>query len=116
MTSSKALGLLVNDWQLSGVYRWTSGRPLHVNFSIPGIGAANLTGTDGNPNARIAADLRPGHRLQRRSVQAVRNPECFAPPQPGSNGNEITAVLRPQPAAQQSRPVGLEELPDRARR
>ena len=38
-----------NDWQLSGVYRWTSGRPYTVNFSIPGIGAANLTGTDGNP-------------------------------------------------------------------
>ena len=27
--SSKALGLLVNEWQLSGVYRWTSGRPDH---------------------------------------------------------------------------------------
>ena len=28
-TSSRALGLLVNEWQLSGVYRWTSGRPVH---------------------------------------------------------------------------------------
>ena len=27
VTSSRGLGYLVNDWQLSGVYRWTSGRP-----------------------------------------------------------------------------------------
>src|SRR4030095_14120351 len=27
VTSSKALGLLANEWQISGVYRWTSGQP-----------------------------------------------------------------------------------------
>ena len=57
---NKALGLLINDWQLSGAYRWTSGRPYAVNFNIPGIGAANLTGTDGNPNARIVLTCDPG--------------------------------------------------------
>jgi hypothetical protein len=40
VTSKKGLGLLANDWQISGVYRWTSGRPNTINFSIPGIGAA----------------------------------------------------------------------------
>ena len=53
----------LNEWQISGVYRWTSGRPYGVGFSIPGIGAPNLTGTDGNPNARIVAHVRSGERL-----------------------------------------------------
>ena len=39
-------GSLVNNWQMSGVYRWTSGRPYGVGFNIPGIGSSNLTGTD----------------------------------------------------------------------
>ena len=37
---------LANDWQISGVYRWTSGRPYGIGYTIPGIGDANLTGTD----------------------------------------------------------------------
>src|SRR5690606_11502457 len=46
VTASRARGLLANAWQISGVYRWTSGRPYGVGFNLPGIGAANLTGTD----------------------------------------------------------------------
>jgi len=87
VTSSKALGVLVNDWQLSGVYRWTSGRPYTVGFSIPGIGAANLTGTDGNPNARIVVTCDPGHGYGDDPYQQL-NTACFAPPQPGSRGDE----------------------------
>ncbi len=30
--ASGVLGALANDWQLSGVYRWTSGRPHNVAF------------------------------------------------------------------------------------
>src|SRR4029079_13931285 len=52
VTQSKALGLAANTGQISGVYRWSSGQPYAVGFSIPGIGSQNLTGTN-NPNARI---------------------------------------------------------------
>lgn len=86
VTSSKALGLLANDWQLSGVYRWTSGRPYTVGYSIPGIGNSNLTGTD-NPGARIALTCDPGKGYSGDPYQQF-NTSCFAPPQPGSNGNE----------------------------
>src|SRR4029434_1775599 len=67
VTWSRALGLLVNDSQFSGVSRLTSGRPYVINFSIPGIGARNLTGSDGNSgiqafamNGRIALTCDPG--------------------------------------------------------
>jgi len=97
VTSSKGLGLLVNDWQLSGVYRWTSGRPNTISFSIPGIGAANLTGTDGNPNARIVLTCDPGVGYSSDPYKQFAHPECFAPPQPGSNGNETPRFFARNP-------------------
>jgi hypothetical protein len=97
VTSNKGLGLLTNDWQLSGVYRWTSGRPNTINFSIPGIGAANLTGTDGNPNARIALTCDPGIGYSSDPYKQFTNPACFAPPQPGSNGNETPRFFARNP-------------------
>jgi hypothetical protein len=82
--TSKILG----GWQLSGVYRWTSGTPQGVGFSIPGIGAANLTGSaDGNPNARIVLTCDPGAGYGD-DPYAQFNTACFAPPQPGSDGAE----------------------------
>ncbi len=86
LTTNRALGVLANDWQISGVYRWTSGRPYQVNFSIPGIGATNLTGTN-NPNARIRVTCDPG-RGWSSDPYVQLNTSCFAPPQPGSDGNE----------------------------
>jgi carboxypeptidase family protein/TonB-dependent receptor-like protein len=96
-TDKPGLGLLANDWQLSGVYRWTSGRPYTVNFSIPGIGAANLTGTDGNPNARIALTCDPGSGWSSDPYRQFANTSCFAPPQPGSNGNETPRFFARNP-------------------
>jgi hypothetical protein len=87
VTTGKALGLLANEWQISGVYRWTSGRPYGVGFSIPGIGAANLTGTDGNPNARIVLTCDPGRGWSGDPYRQL-DTSCFAPPQPGSDGAE----------------------------
>lgn len=87
VTQSNVLGLLVNEWQISGVYRWTSGRPYGVGFNIPGINAANLTGTDGNPNARIVLTCDPGSGWSGDPYQQF-NTSCFAPPQPGSDASE----------------------------
>jgi Carboxypeptidase regulatory-like domain/TonB-dependent Receptor Plug Domain len=96
VTESKGLGLLANEWQLSGVYRWTSGRPDQINFSIPGIGSANLTGTN-NPNARIALTCDPGKGYSGDPYRQFDNPSCFAPPQPGSKGDETPRFFAREP-------------------
>ncbi|MFI4942330.1 MAG: carboxypeptidase regulatory-like domain-containing protein [Burkholderiales bacterium] len=82
-------GILLNDWQLSGIYRWTSGRPYAINYSIPGIGAANLVGNDGNPNARIVVKdgCDPGGGWSDDPYKQI-DTSCFLPPQVGSDGAE----------------------------
>ena len=88
---------LLGDWQVSGIYRWTSGRPQGVGFNIPGIGAANLTGSaDGNPNARIVLTCDPGSGYSG-DPYAQFNTSCFAPPQPGSDGAESARFFLRQP-------------------
>ncbi len=79
-------GLLINNWQVSGVYRWTSGRPYGVGYNIPGIGSINLTGTD-TPGARIVLTCDPGSGSGGDPYRQF-NTSCFAPPQPGSDGAE----------------------------
>jgi hypothetical protein len=95
--ASGALGVLANNWQISGIYRWTSGRPYAVNFSIPGIGAANLTGNDNNPAARIVVTCDPGRGSSNDPYRQF-NTSCFAPPQPGSKGDESARFFMWSPA------------------
>ena len=87
LTNNAALGYLANDWQISGIYRWTSGRPYAANFFIPSIGSTNLTGTD-FPNARVALTCDPGQGWSGDPYQQIANTSCFAPPKPGSDGAE----------------------------
>ena len=88
---------ILGDWQVSGIYRWTSGRPRNVGFNIPGIGAANLTGSaDGNPNARIVLTCDPGSGYSD-DPYAQFNTSCFAPPQPGSDGAESARFFMRDP-------------------
>jgi len=82
-----ALGAIANDWQISGIYRYLRGRPYVINFSIPGIGAANLTGSDANQNARVALTCDPGKGSSGDPYRQI-NTSCFAPPKPGSDGTE----------------------------
>jgi len=42
--ASGIAGILANDWQISGIYRWTSGRPYGISYSIPGIGKLIVNG------------------------------------------------------------------------
>jgi hypothetical protein len=95
--SDSVLGRIAGDWQVSGIYRWTSGRPQGVGFSIPGIGASNLTGSaDGNPNARIVLTCDPGVGYGSDEYRQF-NTSCFAPPQPGSDGAESARFFLRQP-------------------
>jgi Carboxypeptidase regulatory-like domain/TonB-dependent Receptor Plug Domain len=80
-------GGLINDWQISGVYHWTSGTPYTINFSIPGVGAANLTGSDGNQNARVVVTGDPGKGWTSDPYVQL-NTSALAPPQSGSLGFE----------------------------
>ena len=48
----KAIGLVVNDWQLSGIFTLDSGSPYDVGFSYQTGGGTNLTGSP-DYNARI---------------------------------------------------------------
>jgi hypothetical protein len=86
-----ALGVLANEWQLSGVYRWTSGRPYVINWSIPGIGSNNLTGgTDVTP--RVVLSCNPGGGSSGDPYKQI-DTSCFAPPQVGSTGNESARLF-----------------------
>jgi hypothetical protein len=85
--ASGVLGVLANDWQISGIYRWTSGTPYAINYSIPGIGAANLTGNGGQPSARIVVAGDPGKGWSGDPYRQIET-SAFAPPQPGSEGTE----------------------------
>lgn len=87
-SSGGPLAAVVNDWQLSGIYRWTSGRPYGIGYSIPGINSANLTGNDGNPGARVVLTCDPGRGWSGDPYDQIANETCFAPPQPGSRGGE----------------------------
>ncbi|PYQ55404.1 MAG: hypothetical protein DMF78_02155 [Acidobacteria bacterium] len=62
--------------------------PYRVTFSIPGIGNANLIGNDGNPGARVVVTCNPGKGWSNDPYKQIDHPECFAPPQPGSDGSE----------------------------
>jgi hypothetical protein len=79
-------GYLLNDWQLSGVYRYSSGRPYAINYTIAGYGNANLSGTD-NPAARIVVTCNPGSGSTGDPYKELDS-SCFSQPQPGSNGDE----------------------------
>ncbi|HXE79437.1 MAG TPA: TonB-dependent receptor [Vicinamibacterales bacterium] len=83
------LGILANDWQISGVYRWTSGRPYAIGFSIPGVNNNNnLTGNTGAPAARVRLLCDPGRGWSGDPYRQIANVNCFAPAQPGSVGDE----------------------------
>src|SRR4029453_8330460 len=95
--STSVMGKIAGDWQLSGVSRWTSGRPQGVGFSIPNIGSSNLTGSsDGNPGARIVLLCDPGAGYGSDPYKQF-NTSCFAPPQPGSDGAESARFFLRQP-------------------
>jgi hypothetical protein len=64
-SAGRWLGGVVNDWQLSGGYRYESGTPYTLGVGINGIGSRNITGSDtegfrpvltGNPGQGYSSD------------------------------------------------------------
>jgi len=77
----------LDNWQISGIYRITSGAPYTPGFSISGIGNQNLTGsfTEGS---RIALNGDPGTGSSGDDEYKQLNTAAFLPPQTGSLGLE----------------------------
>jgi hypothetical protein len=86
-TDSQALGYLLNNWQLSGIYRYQTGAPYNISFSIPGISAYTLTGTQTIEGARIAIVGNPGSGHSSDPYRQF-NAAAFTVPKPGSIGLE----------------------------
>jgi hypothetical protein len=79
------LRAILNDWQTSGVYRWQSGSPYTVGFTIPGISSYTLTGTQRLEGARIVMTGDPGSGNSNDPYRMF-NTSAFTIPQPGGLG------------------------------
>jgi hypothetical protein len=81
------VGAIINNWQLSGVYRYQSGQPYNLLISIPGIAGATLTGNTNTAGARIVVTGDPGSGHSDDPYRQL-NAAAFTTPKPGSLGLE----------------------------
>jgi hypothetical protein len=87
-TGRRALGYALNDWQLSGIYRYGTGQPFNIGYNLPGgLSAYTYTGTQNIENARVVLLKNPGNG---HSSDPYRQFDitAFTLPQPGSQGFE----------------------------
>jgi hypothetical protein len=77
---------VVNDWQLSGGYRYESGQPYGITWTVAGVNNQNVTGsfTEG---ARVVILNDPGDGYSSDPYRQIAT-NVFAPPQVGSIGLE----------------------------
>ena len=86
-TSNKTLGYIANGWQISGIYRYQTGAPYNVGFSIPGLSGYGVTGTQAIEGGRIAIIGNPGPGTSSDPYKQF-NTAAFTTPQLGSLGLE----------------------------
>jgi hypothetical protein len=87
-TALRAIGYVINDWQLSGVLTADSGAPYSVGFLYSGIGNVNLTGS---PNYGARVVINPNVALGSGCSSDVTrqfNTAAFSGPQANSVGLE----------------------------
>ena len=84
---------LVNDWQLSGVYRWNSGRPYSITPSVSGYDLVG--GTD--VGARVVLTCNPGSGSSSDPYRQF-DTSCFQAPGMSSKGNESARYFLHMPA------------------
>jgi hypothetical protein len=96
-----ALGLLANEWQLSGNYRWLHGTPYTAGFTIAGgsVGSVNLTGSN-TEGARIALTGETISKGWSSNPYNQFNVAAFTTPQVGSVGLESPRYTMYLPPAQ----------------
>jgi hypothetical protein len=86
-TQNKTLGFALNDWQLSGIYRYVTGQPYNLGINVSGVSAYTLTGTQNIEGARIVLLKNPGTGNSSDPYRQF-DPSAFALPTPGSQGFE----------------------------
>jgi hypothetical protein len=87
VTANGLLGAMANDWQFSGVYRLMSGVPYTPTFTIQGMSAYGLTGTQGLEGARLLVVGDPGSGHADDPYRQF-NVDAFKAPAAGSVGLE----------------------------
>lgn len=86
-TGNRILGLALNNWQVSGIYRYQTGAPFNIGFTIPGLSGYGVTGTQQNEGGRIAIIGNPGSGSSGDPYRQF-NVAAFTTPGLGSNGLE----------------------------
>jgi hypothetical protein len=86
-TQDRKLGYALNDWQVSGVYRYVTGLPYNVGFTIPETSANTLTGTQSIEGARVVLFGNPGSGTSSNPYRQF-DVSAFTVPGPGSLGFE----------------------------
>jgi hypothetical protein len=86
-SSSKGVwGAVVNNWQLSGVYRYQSGQPYNLSVSIPSVGSQNLLGTGTTAPARVVLTGDPGSGCNTSDPYRQLNASAITIPKSGTLG------------------------------
>jgi hypothetical protein len=86
-TQNRTLGHVVNNWQISGVYRYVTGQPYNLGYTVPGLSAYALTGTQNVEGARLVVLQDPGSGSSSDPYRQF-DVTAFAIPRPGSLGYE----------------------------
>ncbi len=81
-TSNSLLGYLVNNWEISGIYRYQTGAPYNVGINITGL-PYTLTGAQNIEGARLALVGNPGSGRSTDPYNQL-NVAAFTVPKPGS--------------------------------
>ena len=86
-TRNTTLGYALNGWQISGIYRYQTGAPYNLGFSIPGLSGYGVTGTQQNEGGRIVITGNPGSGTSGDPYHQF-NVSAFTTPGLGSKGLE----------------------------
>ena len=86
-TNNRILGLGLNNWQVSGIYRYQTGAPYNIGYTISGLSSYGVTGTQQNEAGRITLVGDPGSGSSSDPYRQF-NVSAFAAPKLGSNGLE----------------------------
>ena len=86
-TANRPLGYALNNWQISGIYRYGTGQPYNLGINVAGISAYTLTGTQTIEGARIVLLKTPGSGHSSDPYRQF-DTTAFALPTTGSTGYE----------------------------
>ena len=90
MLGSKALGLITDNWQLSGITSFLSGTPFTPSFGT--VDSTDITGS--SEGARINVTTDPNLPKSERDFFRNFRTEAFARPAVGDFGNAGTGIVR----------------------